>query len=106
VPAAKVLLAYVVGKPAEAIDPDRLDLDEFRLLAESPQLQEAEAAEERLTPDYAARLARETQGGDAHGHVRLLKQSKEKLLGPGFGMFDQINALDDKIGELGGDDDD
>jgi hypothetical protein len=36
VPAAKVLLAYVVGKPAQAVHPDRLDLDEVKLLLESP----------------------------------------------------------------------
>jgi len=36
VAAAKVLLAHVVGKPLPAVDPDRLDLDELRLLLESP----------------------------------------------------------------------
>jgi hypothetical protein len=36
VAAAKVLLAYVVGKPAQAVHPDRLDLDEVKLLLESP----------------------------------------------------------------------
>jgi hypothetical protein len=36
VAASKVLLAYVVGKPAPAADPDRLDLDELRAMLERP----------------------------------------------------------------------
>jgi len=36
VAAAKVLLLYVVGKPAEAADPDRLDLDELGLMLAQP----------------------------------------------------------------------
>jgi hypothetical protein len=38
VAAAKVLLSYVVGKPAEVTDPDRLDLNELALLREFPTL--------------------------------------------------------------------
>jgi hypothetical protein len=34
--AAKFLLAYVIGRPTEAVNPDRLDLEEFRLLDECP----------------------------------------------------------------------
>jgi len=34
VAAMKLLFAYVLGKPAEAPDPDRLDLDDFQLLRE------------------------------------------------------------------------
>lgn len=34
--AAKLLLAYVIGRPTEAVNPDRLDLDEFRLLEDCP----------------------------------------------------------------------
>jgi hypothetical protein len=34
VAAAKLLFAYVIGKPADAVDPDRLDIDEMRLLEE------------------------------------------------------------------------
>ena len=36
VAAGKVLLSYVVGKPAPAADPDWLDLDEMRLTTERP----------------------------------------------------------------------
>jgi hypothetical protein len=34
--AAKLLFQYVLGKPAEAVDPDRLDQDEWRLFQERP----------------------------------------------------------------------
>jgi hypothetical protein len=34
VTAAKLLLAYLLGKPPAAPDPDRLDIDEFRLFEE------------------------------------------------------------------------
>ena len=40
VAAAQLALSYLLGKPGPAPDPDRLDLDEFRLLAESPTLAE------------------------------------------------------------------
>jgi hypothetical protein len=33
--AIKLLLQYVLGKPAEAVDPDRLEVDEWRLAQES-----------------------------------------------------------------------
>jgi hypothetical protein len=34
--AAKLLLAYVIGRPTEAVNPDRVDLEEFRMLEECP----------------------------------------------------------------------
>jgi hypothetical protein len=36
VAAAKVLLAYLIGKPAETTDPDRVDVDELQLYEEYP----------------------------------------------------------------------
>ncbi|HYT95320.1 MAG TPA: hypothetical protein VEL76_41765 [Gemmataceae bacterium] len=36
VAAARTLLAYLVGKPQAAADPDRADLDEFQLVADRP----------------------------------------------------------------------
>jgi hypothetical protein len=34
--AAKLLLNYVVGKPVDSVDPDRLDLEEWKLIQQSP----------------------------------------------------------------------
>jgi hypothetical protein len=36
--AAKLLLVYAIGKPGDAPDPDRLDLDEWKLLDAAPTL--------------------------------------------------------------------
>jgi hypothetical protein len=41
VAAARTLLAYLVGKPAAAVNPDEADLDEFRLIRERPSKAEA-----------------------------------------------------------------
>ena len=57
VAAAKVLLAYVVGKPAEVADPDRLDADEVRLLLEGPDIRELlKSARDRVPADLAAQV--------------------------------------------------
>jgi hypothetical protein len=54
VPSAKVLLSYVVGKPAESPNPDRVDLDELRLLLAAPMKLELLAmALEGTTADVA-----------------------------------------------------
>jgi len=42
--AAKVLLAYVLGKPAPVVDPDSLDQDEWRRLVEQPDIVEVAMA--------------------------------------------------------------
>src|SRR5262249_54043704 len=42
VPAAKLLFTYGLGKPAEAPNPDRLDLDDFQLLRERLSTLEAD----------------------------------------------------------------
>ena len=56
--AAKVLLGYVIGKTTAAADPDRLDLDEVRLLLESPDLKKIlTTIEDCLPPDVAAGIA-------------------------------------------------
>src|SRR5262249_23925614 len=38
--AAGLLLSYLIGRPVEAVDPDRLDLEEWRLLREAPDAAE------------------------------------------------------------------
>jgi hypothetical protein len=42
--AAKLLLAYALGRPAPPVDPDRLDLDEWRLRQECPHSADVYAA--------------------------------------------------------------
>jgi hypothetical protein len=56
--AGKVLLGYLIGKPAEAVDVDRVDLDELKLLAEAPTVIEDAMGDLRLSPALAAEQAR------------------------------------------------
>jgi hypothetical protein len=69
VAAAKVLLAYVVGKPAPAADPDRADLQEVRLLLEAPLAEQLlTSAVGAVAADVAAewlRLAHTVRGDRA-----------------------------------------
>jgi hypothetical protein len=63
VAAAKVLLVYVVGKPAEAADPDRLDLDEVRMLLAGPwKIELLARALEGTAPAEALAFLQQTAG--------------------------------------------
>jgi hypothetical protein len=58
VAACKVLLAYLIGKPAEVVDPDTLDQHELRLmLAETPSIRTLLTdVEDRIPADQAVQL--------------------------------------------------
>ena len=57
--AIKLLFQYVLGKPAAAVDPDALDVEEIALYRRSPTAREAhEAARERLPADAVAEVLR------------------------------------------------
>jgi hypothetical protein len=49
VASARLLLTYLIGRPVDAVDPDRVDLDEWRLLQECPGVSE-------LVPGYQHRI--------------------------------------------------
>jgi hypothetical protein len=58
--AAKLLLAYSIGKPREVPDADRLDLDEFNLIAASPTFVEFMRTRfDSLDPALASLLLRQ-----------------------------------------------
>jgi hypothetical protein len=76
VAAAALLLKYVLGRPAEAVDPDALDLHEYGLLARRPDTDEL--AKTLLKKDAA--LASEAAAG--------------------FGPKDAAQLLKDVIGSL------
>ena len=52
--AARLLLLWTLGKPGEAVNPDTLDLAEFRLLSEWPSVFEAKGTFPRMEPGAAA----------------------------------------------------
>lgn len=110
--AARLLLAYAVGRPAEAVNPDRADLDEFRLLCESPKLIEDENSGNRVAPALAAELILERMATNREQYVRLvemeaqairqriaeLKQQQRERFGWRF-----EDVIDDDVRELGDD---
>lgn len=59
VAASKVLLSYVVGKPVEAVDPDRLALEAWRLIQSWPTAAEVLATTWGVEPQAAGILIRQ-----------------------------------------------
>lgn len=58
--AAKLILSYTIGLPTPTVDPDRLDIDEFHLLDESPTKTEIlRASLDGVSPAAAVRIAQE-----------------------------------------------
>src|SRR5262249_42545557 len=60
--AAKLLLAYALDRPAPAVDPDRLDLDEWRLRQDCPQLAEVVEAAGSASRGRSACCRRRSRG--------------------------------------------
>ncbi len=54
--AAKLLLVYAIGRPPEAVDADRLDLDEWHTLTTAPEMEEylRLVSEGKVDPQVAA----------------------------------------------------
>src|SRR5262249_11747437 len=58
--AAKLLLAYTVGRPGEAVDPDTLDLNEWQLYQQgSTRAEEVAGMLERMPPGLSCELVRQ-----------------------------------------------
>jgi hypothetical protein len=57
VAAAALILAYMLGKPGKAPDPDELDLHEYSLMARRPDLHEIRNAVLKVRADLAAEFA-------------------------------------------------
>jgi hypothetical protein len=56
VAAAKLLLSYTVGRPTEAVDPDRLALDALRLILSWPTVSEMIAGMSGVRPEVATEV--------------------------------------------------
>jgi hypothetical protein len=69
--AAKLLLSHCIGKPAEAVDADRLDLEEWDIVAKSPTLaQFLRALADSCDPTDAASQVREKlPKGNLNDHI-------------------------------------
>ena len=62
--AAKLIFRYAVGDPLPAADPDRLDLDEFKLIDENPTRIETARALDGLSAAAAIRLVQAALAND------------------------------------------
>src|SRR5271154_5794024 len=61
VPAARLLLAYTVGKPADSTNPDRVEIDEWQLLRQTVAPQDDVAQTFQSVPvELASKLANAT----------------------------------------------
>ncbi len=107
VAASKVLLSYVVGRPAEVPNPDTLDLQEFQLLAQNPTIADLNAAANRVTAGFAAASTQAHQPADNEAAVamsdRLVEQGRAELKAQlrrmermHEGMYDSLEDIADE----------
>jgi hypothetical protein len=82
--AAKLLLAYALGKPPQAVDADRLDLDEWRLLDAGPTLaQVLRAFIEGIDPEWATEFYRRRELLGAKARIQdKLRDARNYTGGP------------------------
>jgi hypothetical protein len=64
--AAKLLLAYALGRPAQSVDPDRLDQDEWRLRQDCPRYGDVIEAAGKLVIRKAFDKLREMEPNVTH----------------------------------------
>jgi hypothetical protein len=64
--AAKLLLAYTLGSPSRPVDPDRLDLEEWKLRQEWPQLGDVIEAAGKLVIEKALIMLGKLEPGVSH----------------------------------------
>ena len=96
VPAAKVLLTFVLGRPAEAADPDTLDQREFRALAGAPSLREMCVAQGRYAPAFAVEVLRGLVVSDEAGHRKVLHKALSPLKERHPYLAETIDSLIDR----------
>jgi hypothetical protein len=64
--AGKLLLAYVVGRPADAVSPDTLDLDEWKLRQDCPHLGDVIEAAGKFVIERAFIMLQKLEPGVGH----------------------------------------
>jgi predicted DNA-binding transcriptional regulator AlpA len=100
--ATGLLLAYVIGKPQPAADPDRVDVDELQLLLSTPSKNEVFAkALDALPGDQLARIARNLLDHRQDGEIlepadnrrigALRRKALADLLGDEYDRLDSLS---------------
>jgi hypothetical protein len=97
--AAKLLLAYAVGKPVEAVAPDELDLHEFQLLARRPDTDEVEDVLFKRDPELAVELAARSKHKDVEELNVEVKENLKAKLRAAKGPYADIGDEDDDLDE-------
>jgi hypothetical protein len=87
-----LILAYIIGRPKFAVDPDRADLEEYRLLAESPELMELKASE-HVTPALAVWEAQTQLIVTVEGILGALKERAKQIREETFLRGDDLDDL-------------
>jgi hypothetical protein len=80
VAAAKVLLSYIVGKPTEVVDPDRIEIEAWKLVLSWPTIAEALAAMVAAPPDVVVNMIRDYA---PKNDDELMKRATEPILRSG-----------------------
>jgi hypothetical protein len=80
-PAIKLLLQYVIGKPAEGVDPDRLEVEEWKLAQESKvNVAEMHDTVQQLPAETANVIVRHARPAAAEAnYVRVVEDELEAM---------------------------
>ena len=78
VAAARVLFEYCIGKPAAPVDPDDCDMDEFRRLLESPDVEQT-CRRGQVTPALAVREVLRGLVSTPQGLLEALEEKFQEL---------------------------
>ena len=75
--ATRLLLVYLIGRPAETVDPDRLDLEEWQLCRESPTLGAVmDGHKNKIDPSLACVTAGHLEDRTVEEMARLLERKR------------------------------
>jgi hypothetical protein len=89
--AIKLLLAYVIGKPAEPTNPDRVDQEEWQMWKESPiQNRDLQRVLERGSPQLANNLVRAAVPSITNTMLQRIGATMRASLEPGDGAKPQV----------------
>jgi hypothetical protein len=98
--AIKLLLSYTLGRPAESVNPDTLDLEEFRLYERDRDIMETVSRlVKALTPAFACRLLRAVRPEVLHDIADAMTRAMRASLVPEH--LDAVPGSEGPAGDTG-----